>query len=80
MVYTRMVVRTKLFQTHRTQALRFPKEMAFDETTSEVIIFKEGARRVVVPANAAWDDFFDREPINDFPDREQPVAETRSEL
>lgn len=26
----------------------------------EVAIFREGARRVVVPANAVWDDFFDR--------------------
>jgi antitoxin VapB len=44
-----------------------------------VIVFKEGNRRVIVPADSAWDDFFDRSPI-DFPDRQQPAAETRPEL
>lgn len=78
MVYTR-VVRTRLFRTNRTQAVRFPKEMAFDDKTSEVVIFKEGIRRVVVPADAAWDDFFNRPPI-DFPEREQPIAERRAKL
>jgi antitoxin VapB len=71
--------RTKLFRSNRTQAVRLPKEVAFAEKVSEVIVFKEGNRRVIVPADSAWDDFFDRPPI-DFPDRQQPAAETRPEL
>jgi antitoxin VapB len=77
-VYTNMT-RTKLFRNNRTQAVRLPKEVAFTEKVSEVIVFKEGNRRVIVPADTAWDDFFDRPPVN-FPDREQPAVQTRSEL
>jgi antitoxin VapB len=36
-----------------------------------VAIFRDGARRVVVPANAVWDDFFDQPGI-DLGDRKQP--------
>jgi hypothetical protein len=34
---------------------------------------RDGARRMVVPANAVWDDFFDAPGI-DLPLREQPPA------
>jgi antitoxin VapB len=77
-IYVQMV-RTKLFRTNRTQALRLPKEVAFGESISEVLIFKEGTRRIIVPADTAWDEVFDRPPI-DFPKREQPIAETRTAL
>ena len=38
-----------------------------------------GAKRVIVPANAVWDDFFDAPGI-DLPDRDQPVASEREPL
>jgi antitoxin VapB len=65
------MTRTKLFQSNRSQALRLPKDVAFPDAVGEVVIFRDGARRVVVPANAVWDDFFDRPGI-DLGDREQP--------
>lgn len=73
------MIRTKLFRSNRTQALRLPKEVAFGDSISEVLIFKEGTRRIIVPAETAWDEIFDRPPI-EFPNREQPIAETRGEL
>jgi antitoxin VapB len=54
------MTRTKLFRSNRSQALRLPKDVAFPESVQDVVIFRDGARRVVVPANAVWDDFFDR--------------------
>jgi antitoxin VapB len=65
------VTKTKLFQSNRSQALRLPKDVAFPATVRDVAIFRDGARRVVVPANAVWDDFFDCPGI-DIGERMQP--------
>jgi antitoxin VapB len=65
------VTKTKLFQSNRSQALRLPKDVAFPATVRDVAIFRDAARRVVVPADAAWDDFFDCPGI-DIGDRMQP--------
>jgi len=52
------MTRTTLFQSNRSQAVRLPKDVAFPEGVREVAILKDGARRVIVPANAVWDDLF----------------------
>lgn len=70
------VVRTKLFLSNRTQAVRLPKDVAFPPGVEEVEIIREGDRVVVVPAGRRWDDFF-AEPGVDFPDREQPAWQER---
>ena len=73
------MARTKLFKSNRSQAVRLPKEVAFPEGVKEVTIIRDGAKRVIVPANAVWDDFFDRPGI-DLPPREQPAAQERDDL
>lgn len=70
---------TKLFLSNRSQAVRLPKDVAFPDGVKEVTILRDGARRVIVPANAAWDDFFAR-PGVDLPEREQPEAQEREPL
>jgi len=65
--------RTTLFQSNRSQAVRLPKDVAFPKGVKEVAILKEGRKRVIVPAEAVWDDFFDMPGI-DLPAREKPVA------
>ncbi|MFY9971206.1 MAG: type II toxin-antitoxin system VapB family antitoxin [Roseiarcus sp.] len=70
------MARTKLFRSNRSQAVRLPKEVAFPAGVKDVTILREGARRVIVPANAVWDDFFDA-PGVDLPPRDQPPAEER---
>lgn len=70
------MTRTTLFRSNRSQALRLPKDVAFPEGVKEVTILRDGARRVVVPANAVWDDFFAQDGIA-FPDRDQPSAQER---
>jgi len=74
-----MPVRTTLFQSNRTQAVRLPKDVAFPGGVREVLIVREGDRRVIVPADRAWDDFFDS-PGVDFPDRDQPAMQERETL
>lgn len=71
-----MAVRTTLFQSNRSQAVRLPKDVSFPATVREVVILREGSRRVIVPADSVWDDFFDS-PGTDFPDREQPGIQER---
>jgi antitoxin VapB len=58
------MVRTKLFQSNRSQALRLPKDVAFPSGVKDVVIVREGTRRIVVPATAMWDDFFARPGID----------------
>jgi len=70
------MTRTTLFQTNRSQAVRLPKDVAFPETVREVTILRDGIRRVIVPANAVWDDFFDA-PGVDLGARDQPATQER---
>lgn len=69
------MTRTTLFQTNRSQAVRLPKTVAFPAGVREVSVLRDGNRRVIVPADAAWDDFF-AEPGVDI-ERDQPQAEQR---
>ena len=73
------MTRTKLFQSNRSQAVRLPKDVAFPEGVSEVRILREGATRVIAPADRVWDDFFDGAGV-DLPAREQPDAQARPKL
>lgn len=70
------MTRTTLFLTNRSQAVRLAKDVAFPPGVREVSILRDGARRVIVPADAVWDDFFDAPGI-DISDREQPQAQVR---
>ncbi|WP_207483013.1 type II toxin-antitoxin system VapB family antitoxin [Arenibaculum pallidiluteum] len=71
-----MAVRTTLFQSNRRQAVSLPKDVFFPKGIKEVVILREGSRRVIVPADALWDDFFDRPGIG-MPERSQPAAQKR---
>jgi antitoxin VapB len=73
------MTRTKLFRSNRSQAVRLPKDVAFPEGVTEVTILRDGKRRIVVPADAIWDDFFDASGI-ELPPREQPLAQSRDPL
>ena len=73
------MVRTTVFHSNRSQAVRLPKEVAFPDGVREVAILREGRCRVIVPAGAVWDDFFEGEGV-DLGPREQPEAQTREPL
>jgi antitoxin VapB len=70
------MTRTTLFLSNRSQAVRLPKDVAFPEGVSAVAIVRDGTRRVIVPADALWDDFFDSPGI-DIGEREQPAVQVR---
>ena len=71
--------RTKVFQSNRSQAVRLPKDVAFPKGVKEVAVLRDGKRRVIVPANAVWDDFFDAPGVGLAP-RDQPRAQERDNL
>ncbi len=71
-----MLARTSLFLSNRSQAVRLPKSVAFGETVREVVIVTDGPRRIIAPADAVWDDFFDA-PGVDLGERRQPVMQDR---
>ncbi len=71
--------RTTLFQSNRSQAVRLAKDVAFPEGVRSVSILREGKRRVIVPTDAIWDDFFEA-PGVDLGDREQPEVRVREDF
>ena len=70
------MTRTTLFQSNRSQAVRLPKDVAFPEGVRSVTVLRDGARRVIVPSDAVWDDFFDA-PGVDLGERDQPALQDR---
>ena len=66
-----------IFKSNRSQAVRIPKDFAFPEGVDKVIIRKVGKSIILTPRDALWDDFFDRPPYPDFPERDQPPVQER---
>ncbi|MBA4161888.1 MAG: AbrB/MazE/SpoVT family DNA-binding domain-containing protein [Novosphingobium sp.] len=58
-----------LFRLNRSQAVRIPKDLAFPDDVKEVVFRRQGRSLVISPKNSFWDDFFDRPPCTDFPER-----------
>jgi antitoxin VapB len=73
------MVRTTVFQSNRSQAVRLPKDVAFPDDLKQVFVPRDGKRRVIVPAGCLWDEFFDAPGI-DLGPRDQPPTQTRDSL
>jgi antitoxin VapB len=73
------MTRTTLFLSNRSQAVRLPKDVAFPPGVREVTILRDGARRVIVPSGALWDDFF-AAPGVALAERAQPAPQERDAL
>ncbi len=75
-------VRTKLFKSNRSQAVRLPKEVAFPESIRDVRITRVGRKRIISPAGLSWEDWFEGPGVSgDFMSaREQPDDQTREAL
>jgi antitoxin VapB len=73
------MTRTKLFKSNQTQAMRLPKDVAFPDHVKEVVVLRDGPRRIVVPAGSVWDDFFARPGI-DIEEPEQPPHQVREDF
>jgi antitoxin VapB len=51
-------VRTRIFRSNRSQAVRLPKEVAFSESVKDVEITAIGNKRLIEPVGQSWDDWF----------------------
>lgn len=70
---------TRVFQSNRSQAVRIPKAVEFPPDVRDVAIRQVGRNRIISPANALWDDFFEA-PGVDLGERQQPAAQVREPL
>jgi antitoxin VapB len=74
------LIRSTVFLTNRSQAVRLPKSVAFPEDVHQVEIVKLGHSRLISPVGRRWDDLFLDGPraSEDFmSERQQPEAEER---
>lgn len=67
---------TRLFRSNRAQAVRLPKDVAFPPGVKDVTILREGNRRILVPSDASWGDFF-AAPSIELVRRDQPELPAR---
>ena len=75
--YSKIERTAALFRSNRSQAVRIPKDMEFPEGVKQVIVRKVGDAIHLTPKGQLWDDFFNRPPNPDFPDRDQPPPQVR---
>ncbi len=75
-------VRTRVFKSNKSQAVRLPKAIAFPESIQDVEITAIGNIRIISPVGQSWDDWFDAPGVSsDFmADRQQPEDQLRETL
>lgn len=76
------MIEAKLFVSNKSQAVRLPKPVAFPASVQKVEVIELGRSRLLTPADASWDTFFDGENVTaDFmSDRAQPAMQAREEF
>ena len=75
------MVQSTVFLNNRTQSVRLPKAVAFDDAVTSVDVAVVGNSRVLTPVGLRWDEWFAHglKPTDDFlADRDQPIAEERT--
>lgn len=72
-------MKATVFKSNRSQAVRLPKAAAFPEHVKELRVIKEGKGLRLIPADALWDDFFERTEPCDWPERDQPAMQMRED-
>jgi antitoxin VapB len=67
-------VKTRIFRSNRSQAVRLPVEVAFPESVKDVEITAIGNKRVIAPAGQSWEEWFNAPGVSsDFMiERKQP--------
>lgn len=71
-----------VFYNNRTQAVRLPADMRFDDNVKKVIIRKVGNERILTPVENVWDSFFDNPAykVDDSFQRGEQIASQREEF
>lgn len=67
---------------NKSQMVRIPKALEFPEDVKKVSIIEVGNGLLIAPAEASWDDWFDRDSVTaDFmTEREQPEDQEREAI
>ena len=73
---------TKIFRSNKTQAVRLPKAVEMPDNVKEVSIIAIGNKRIIMPVDESWDDWFDNPQVTDdfMSQREQPEDQLREHL
>ncbi len=76
------MARSTVFTTNKSQAIRLPKAVALPASVKQVDIIKIGQARLITPADAGWDTFFDNPAVTDdfMVERAQPAAQERETM
>ena len=76
------MIRTRVFLSNKTQAVRLPKAVALPEGVEEVEIVAIGKSRVITPVGQSWDAWFAGKGVSgDFmTKRDQPSEQERESL
>jgi len=69
------MIRSTVFTSNRSQAVRLHKPVALPEGVRQVEIVKIGRSRLISPAGHLWDEFFDGPRVSDdfMRERRQPA-------
>jgi len=75
-------MKTTVFLSNRSQAVRLPKAVALPDDVKHVEIVAVGRTRIISPAGESWDAWFDGDAVTaDFMTvREQPEAQMREDF
>ena len=75
-------IRTTVFLSNRTQAIRLPKAVALPSTVKEVDVVAIGDTRIISPAGTSWDIWFDSPGVSEdfMSERDQPTDQQRETL
>jgi antitoxin VapB len=68
--------KARVLQSHRSQTVQLPDDVAFPPNVKDVTIMRDGKQRILVPLDASWDDFFAGSDI-ELAERDQPAPQTR---
>lgn len=68
-----------IFQSNRSQAIRLPKAVAFPDNVKRVDVVVLGKTRIITPAGASWESWFDGPGVTDdfMLEREQAAEQER---
>ena len=71
-----------VFKSNRSQSVRIPKDIAWDDDVKQVDISVIGRARVIAPAGELWDSWFDGPGVTDdfMPERDQPEDQIREDF
>lgn len=73
------MIQTTIFKSNKSQAVRLPKAVEMPEDVKNVDIVAIGNKRIITPAGAAWDDWFEGLGVSEdfMENRDQPSAQAR---